>query len=185
MRQRPTHYLLPPTSWLSTLECRRNCKLRLTTTLKRILWVYFLLHYTIYLHLNTPFWFFSWIGGVLVWGHSGHSIPGHGVARVYEAIHTSTKVSTLYIPLAPWVLCTNLKSQIRHQSHFHLHVIISTLFQCTYPFPYRTMRYCTSTIQIGDVTIPKGSQVIVPINVLHHSPEYWPDPYKFDPERYV
>ena len=27
--------------------------------------------------------------------------------------------------------------------------------------------------------------MVVPINVLHHSPEYWPDPYKFDPERYV
>ena len=50
---------------------------------------------------------------------------------------------------------------------------------------YRTQRYCSKTVTIGNVTIPKGTEVVVPINAIHHNPEYWPDPYKFDPERYA
>ena len=48
---------------------------------------------------------------------------------------------------------------------------------------YRTQRYCKETIEIGGVTIPQGSEVVIPIYHLHHKPEYWPDPDKFDPER--
>ena len=36
---------------------------------------------------------------------------------------------------------------------------------------------------VGGVTIPEGADVMLPINVIHHVPRYWPDPYKFDPER--
>ena len=25
---------------------------------------------------------------------------------------------------------------------------------------------------------------MIPIDIIHHMPKYWPDPYKFDPERY-
>ena len=41
------------------------------------------------------------------------------------------------------------------------------------------------TITIGGVTIPKGAIVVIPIDAIHHLPKYWPDPYKFDPERYL
>ena len=36
---------------------------------------------------------------------------------------------------------------------------------------------------VGGVTIPKGADALIPIDVIHHMPQYWPDPYKFDPER--
>ena len=49
---------------------------------------------------------------------------------------------------------------------------------------YRTQRYCSKTVTIGNVTIPEGTDIVIPINLIHHNPEYWPDPYKFDPERY-
>ena len=44
---------------------------------------------------------------------------------------------------------------------------------------------CRSDVKIGDMTISKGVEVDIPINDLHHNPKYWPDPHKFDPERYV
>ena len=49
---------------------------------------------------------------------------------------------------------------------------------------YRTDRYCKKTVVINGVTIPKGAVIAVPISVLHHSPLYWKDPEKFDPDRY-
>ena len=48
---------------------------------------------------------------------------------------------------------------------------------------YRTQRHCYKTVTVGGVTIPKGADAMIPIGVIHHMPQYWPDPYKFDPER--
>ena len=48
---------------------------------------------------------------------------------------------------------------------------------------YRTNRLCAETTTIGEVTIPKGTQVIFPIYELHHDPKYWEDPEKFNPDR--
>ena len=50
---------------------------------------------------------------------------------------------------------------------------------------YRTMRWCYKTVTVGGVTIPKGVLVVFPVNYIHHMAQYWPDPYKFDPERYI
>ena len=47
----------------------------------------------------------------------------------------------------------------------------------------RTDRYCKQTTVINGVTIPKGAIIAVPISLLHHSPLYWKDPEKFDPDR--
>merc|ERR1711915_322816 len=38
--------------------------------------------------------------------------------------------------------------------------------------------------KISGRTIPKGSAVLAAIWVLHHKPEFWEDPWKFDPERF-
>lgn len=46
------------------------------------------------------------------------------------------------------------------------------------------MRYCKQTCTVNGVTIPKGSLVVIPIQYIHHCPEYWEEPYAFKPERY-
>jgi cytochrome P450 family 6 len=37
----------------------------------------------------------------------------------------------------------------------------------------------------GTVTIPKGTGIYIPVIALQHDPEYFPDPEKFDPERFT
>uniref|UniRef100_A0A1B6KVA4 Cytochrome P450 n=1 Tax=Graphocephala atropunctata TaxID=36148 RepID=A0A1B6KVA4_9HEMI len=48
-------------------------------------------------------------------------------------------------------------------------------------------RCCTQPYQIPDsnVTLEKGHRVIIPTYAYHHDPQYYPDPYKFKPERFA
>jgi len=49
-----------------------------------------------------------------------------------------------------------------------------------------TARTCTKNWQIPGETfvIPKNTRVVIPIAGMHYDPEYWPEPTKFDPERF-
>lgn len=48
------------------------------------------------------------------------------------------------------------------------------------------LRICTKPYQIPDtfVVVPKDTTVLVPALALHRDPEHFPDPEKFDPERF-
>lgn len=48
----------------------------------------------------------------------------------------------------------------------------------------RINRHAKKDITVQGHFIPKGTDVTVPIAALHRDPEYWPDPEKFDPERF-
>jgi len=45
-------------------------------------------------------------------------------------------------------------------------------------------RLVSEPVKIGPHLIPKGCKVMVNIQSLHHNPDYWPDPMKFDPYRF-
>jgi cytochrome P450 family 6 len=35
-----------------------------------------------------------------------------------------------------------------------------------------------------DVTVEKGMQIVIPVEAMQHDPEYFPEPDKFEPERF-
>lgn len=53
-----------------------------------------------------------------------------------------------------------------------------------YPVSPRTDRTVTEEIEILGWTIPKNVNLIIPIYSIHHDPDIWPNPEKFDPERF-
>ena len=50
---------------------------------------------------------------------------------------------------------------------------------------FRFGRACSEACTINGIHFPKGVMVTVPVYALHRDPEYWPEPEKFEPERYV
>ena len=54
-----------------------------------------------------------------------------------------------------------------------------------YPTAFRFTREASEDITINNVFIPKGMRIAIPIIAIHHNPELWPNPDKFDPERFT
>ncbi len=46
-------------------------------------------------------------------------------------------------------------------------------------------RRATVPWQLGDVVAPQGSRILVGIILTHHRPDIYPDPYRFNPDRFV
>ena len=54
-----------------------------------------------------------------------------------------------------------------------------------YPPAWALQRTTLNDCEIGGYVIPKGSQVLMSQYVMHHDPRYFPDPERFDPERWT
>nr|XP_022315198.1 cytochrome P450 3A24-like isoform X1 [Crassostrea virginica] len=54
-----------------------------------------------------------------------------------------------------------------------------------YPPATRTNRCNSEEIVIDGVKIPKNIELVFPIFAIHRDPNYWPEPEKFDPERFT
>ncbi|CAG2118439.1 unnamed protein product, partial [Medioppia subpectinata] len=55
-----------------------------------------------------------------------------------------------------------------------------------HPPGIRATRLATQDYKLGDtgIVIRKGQQVDIPTYAIHHSPENYPDPYRYDPDRF-
>ena len=47
-----------------------------------------------------------------------------------------------------------------------------------------TSRVAISDVDIGGYHIPRGSQILLPIDAVQRSSQYWSNPETFDPERF-
>lgn len=54
-----------------------------------------------------------------------------------------------------------------------------------YPPIFVVLRRCIEEFEYGGYHIPSNTQTNVNIHLLHHHPEYWTDPFKFDPARFA
>ncbi|XP_065351009.1 cytochrome P450 9e2-like [Cloeon dipterum] len=68
----------------------------------------------------------------------------------------------------------------------YMDMVISEVLRL-YPVAPMTDRLCGSTVSFPefDLTIEKGTSVTIPVYGLHTDPDYFPDPFKFDPERFT
>ncbi|XP_029660884.1 cytochrome P450 4C1-like [Formica exsecta] len=54
-----------------------------------------------------------------------------------------------------------------------------------YPSVPMVSRKLAEDVKINDYTLPKGAIVVLQIAITHINPEVWPDPKKFDPDRFL
>ncbi|XP_074613329.1 cytochrome P450 3A8-like [Acropora palmata] len=66
----------------------------------------------------------------------------------------------------------------------YLDMVISETLRI-YPPAVATLRTCTENCMLKDIKVPKGLAVTIPIYSLHMDSKFWPNPEKFDPERFT
>ncbi|KAJ8929787.1 hypothetical protein NQ314_017489 [Rhamnusium bicolor] len=56
-----------------------------------------------------------------------------------------------------------------------------------YPFGPFLNRKCKEDYVIKEtgLVIEKGTPILIPIDGIHNDPEYYPEPEKFDPDRFI
>jgi cytochrome P450 len=63
-------------------------------------------------------------------------------------------------------------------------MVLSEAMRC-YPPVWGTSRRAAEDTALGGYPIPRGAIIVVSQYVTHHNPRYYPDPYRFDPERWT
>ena len=56
--------------------------------------------------------------------------------------------------------------------------------QRLYPATVQVNRECREDYDLNGIHIPAGTEIVIPLYALHHDPDAWQDPEKFDPERF-
>eukprot|EP01116_Phalansterium_solitarium_P001904 TRINITY_DN1173_c0_g1_i7.p2 TRINITY_DN1173_c0_g1~~TRINITY_DN1173_c0_g1_i7.p2 ORF type:complete len:251 (+),score=59.05 TRINITY_DN1173_c0_g1_i7:795-1547(+) len=78
----------------------------------------------------------------------------------------------------------NVDFQSQKQLHY-LDCVIKESMRLFPPASNITSRVAAEETVIDGYRIPKGTVVGVSMYTIHHDPEFWPDPEKFDPDRFV
>lgn len=52
------------------------------------------------------------------------------------------------------------------------------------PIQYVVPRVSASAVSLGQYVIPANTSIILNIHAIHHSEVNWPEPFKFDPDRF-
>jgi len=77
---------------------------------------------------------------------------------------------------------------ITHEAILQMEYLDKTVAETLRKYPPVTVlnRECTKDYPIPgtNVIIEKGTPVIIPVEAIHHDPQYFPEPDRFDPERF-
>jgi len=67
----------------------------------------------------------------------------------------------------------------------YLDCFISEVLRLYPPATFIPTREASADVKVGDQFIPKGSIVGIFIEAIHKHPDFWPEPEKFDPDRFL
>lgn len=83
--------------------------------------------------------------------------------------------------------CLKKHGELSYEAVKEMHYLNMVLSETMRKYPILPFitRVCTSPLTFPDgFQVEKGDQMILPTWSLHHDPQYFPDPEKFDPERF-
>jgi cytochrome P450 len=67
----------------------------------------------------------------------------------------------------------------------YLERVVKEAMRCYPPNPYASRGELRDDLTLGDYRVPAGSTLFYPIWAVHMDPRYWPEPDRFDPDRFT
>ena len=125
------------------------------------------------------------VGQCVIFLFAGYETSSNTLAFITYYLATHQDVQDKLREEIKQVVKSNPDSTLYDLAHNidYLDCIISEAQRLNPPLAHVT-RECAKDYDIGGIHIPAGLEVIIPVYFLHHNPEAWPDPEKFDPERF-
>ncbi|XP_036150268.1 cytochrome P450 4V2, partial [Monomorium pharaonis] len=76
---------------------------------------------------------------------------------------------------------------IKYEDLEHMHYLTCVIKETLRLFPTFPIigRYLEADLKIGNNVVPKGTNIGISIFQMHRDETYWPNPLKFDPERFL
>ncbi|CAD5225195.1 unnamed protein product [Bursaphelenchus okinawaensis] len=115
----------------------------------------------------------------------------------YETTSTALSFGLYALAKNPEVQQT-LYDELTDNFNFHTDITYDALMKLPYleavmmeslrrypPVVFFTTRECVEDCEIKGIKFKKGVCVQCPVHLTHYNPEYWPDPLKFDPNRFL
>jgi cytochrome P450 len=124
--------------------------------------------------------------------HEGHlsreEVIGNAEALLFAGYDTSSKT----LGYTFWLLGKHLDVQEKLRSELMAHGVESKYLEQVinesmrlYPVVLSfTTRLATENVSIDELTLPRGTKVVYKAWLMYRDPDYWPEPDKFDPERF-
>lgn len=116
----------------------------------------------------------------------GHDTTTSGISFTFYHLSQNKEVQQKVFEEVREVFGDDPTSGVTHrqlQELKYLEMVIKESLRIHPSVPFIGRRLTEDTL-ISGVTIPEGTNIIIPIYAIHHDEDVYPDPEKFDPERF-
>lgn len=116
----------------------------------------------------------------------GHDTTTSGISFTFYHLSQNKEIQQKVFEEVRDVFGDDPTSGVTHrqlQDLKYLEMVIKESMRIHPPVPIIGRRLTEDTL-ISGVTIPQGTNVLIPIYAIHRDTDFWSDPEKFDPERF-
>ena len=115
---------------------------------------------------------------------AGHETTANGLSWIFYLLARNPEVQQRLQRELAEVLCGRMPQMSDMQRLPYLDMVLHESWRM-YPPVWTVARRPTETVKLGGYEISKGSVIVMPQWVMHRDPRFFPDPERFDPERWT
>ncbi|VDB92600.1 unnamed protein product [Peniophora sp. CBMAI 1063] len=117
---------------------------------------------------------------------AGHDTSAGGISSLiyYLAIHGDLQERARREVLSVLGRDKDPTLELSQQMQY-LNACVREALRINTPISYLVPRAASTTVQLGPYAIPPHTSIVLNIYAIHHKEDDWPNPFKFDPDRFM
>ncbi len=115
---------------------------------------------------------------------AGHETTALTLTYAYHLLSQNPEVQDRLIAEVSEVLGGKPATAASSRKLPYTKAVVQEAMRC-YPPVWAIGREPIEDVEVGDYTLPAGTQILISQWVVHHDPRWFPDPFTFDPQRWI